>query len=144
MFERFTSQCREAVELALAEAGRRGDRKVGTGHLLYGTLHDPVAARAAGGGAEDIRRIEDRLDREALAAVGVDLQDFGSPDPAVGAAHLPFTPGAKSVLKRALGHAVREKSRSIGTLHLLSALRECAGTEPAAVILERMRRPEQS
>ncbi|MDP5227412.1 MULTISPECIES: Clp protease N-terminal domain-containing protein [Arthrobacter] len=144
MFERFTRQCRDAVTLALAEAGRRGDRKVGTGHLLYGTLHDPEAARALGAGAEDVRRIEDRLDRDALAAVGVDLQDFGPLAPAVGALHLPLTPGAKTALKRALGHAVQEKSRTIGTRHLLSALRECAGTEPAAVILDRLHGREGS
>ncbi|MFJ3957679.1 Clp protease N-terminal domain-containing protein [Arthrobacter sp. NPDC090010] len=140
MFERFARQSREAVVFALEEAGRRGDRKVGTEHLLFGTLHDPEAAQLAGVGPSDVRRVEEELDREALSAVGVEVDEFGPLAPAAGAARLPFTPGAKAVLRRALGHAAGEKSRTIDARHLLAALRECEKDEAAAVVLEKLRK----
>src|ERR1700691_2102578 len=55
------------------EAVRRGDRTIGTEHLVLALLADPAspAARALGCALGSARRALDALDREALAAVGV-------------------------------------------------------------------------
>jgi len=135
MFERFAHEAREAVTFAVTEAGRRGDRRVSTDHLLIGVLHHPGAARTLGTTADEVRNLADRLDREALAEVGIDVAAFGPLAPAAGAGRTSFTPGAKDVLRRALTHAVSGKSRRIESGHLLLALEECAEPEPAAVLL---------
>lgn len=139
MFERFAAQARNAVFLAIEDAGRRGDRKVATDHLLIGILHDPAIAAEVGASPETTRRAADQLDRDALSAIGVDTAAFGPLGPAVGAARLPFTPGVKAVLKRTLAHAVAEKSRRIETRHLLQALRERRSPDPAAELLAVLR-----
>lgn len=136
MFERFAERARSAVILAQDEARRRGDRRVGTEHLLIGVLHDEGSAAAVGAGPDDARRIADDLDRAALAAIGVDASAFGSLEPARGAARLPFTPGAKAVLTRALAHT---RTRRIESGNLLDALRERRPPDPVAELLARLR-----
>ncbi|MEZ2372204.1 Clp protease N-terminal domain-containing protein [Arthrobacter sp. RCC_34] len=139
MFERFAHEARETVTRAVAEAGLRGDRKVSTDHLLIGVVHDPGASQSLGVTADELRELADALDREALARVGIDVERFGPLAPAAGAGRASFTPGAKDVLRRALGHAADAKSRRIGAAHLLLALEECAAPEPAAILLARLR-----
>ena len=139
MFERFAAQARDAVFLATEDAGRRGDRKVATDHLLVGILHDPAIAAQVGASLEATRRAVDQLDRDALSAIGVDTAAFGPLAAAAGAARLPFTPGAKAVLKRTLAHATAEKARCIETRHLLQALRERTAPDPAAELLAVLR-----
>lgn len=139
MFEHFARQARDAVTRAIAEASRRGDRKISTDHLLIGILHDPAIAQQVGADPEAARRMADRIDHEALAAIGIDAHAFGTLAPAVGADRLPFTPGAKAVLKRTLAHTTAEKARHIETRHLLSALSECEAPDPAAQLLAALR-----
>jgi ATP-dependent Clp protease ATP-binding subunit ClpA len=135
MFERFAAHARDAVSRAIEDAGRRGDRKVATDHLLIGILWDPAIAAEIGTSLEATRRAVDQLDRDALSAVGVDTAAFGQLVAAAGAVRLPFTPGAKAVLKRTLAHAAAEKSRRIETRHMLQALRERRAPDPAAELL---------
>ena len=139
MFERFAAQARDAVHLAIEDAGRRGDRKVATDHLLVGILHDPEIAAEVGASPEVTKHVADQLDRDALSAIGVDTAAFGPLGAAAGAARLPFTPGAKAVLKRTLAYAAAEKSRRIETRHLLRALRERRAPDPAAELLAALR-----
>ena len=60
---------------------------------------------------------------------------FGTLAPAVGASCLPFTPGTKAVLKRALALVAAERARPIESRHLLLALLERKEPDPAAEIL---------
>ncbi|MEV5500564.1 Clp protease N-terminal domain-containing protein [Nonomuraea fuscirosea] len=53
---------------APAEARRRGDRRVGTEHLLRGVLHEAEAAQALGADVESARSALAVLDDAALAA----------------------------------------------------------------------------
>ena len=55
---------RSVLTSAAEEARRRGDRRVGTEHLLLGLLHEPdsKAARALGVSLEDARLASDALD----------------------------------------------------------------------------------
>ncbi|MEU9387669.1 Clp protease N-terminal domain-containing protein [Streptomyces sp. NPDC048279] len=48
MFEQFAAEARATVAAALEETTLRGDRRIGTEHLLLGVLHDPGAVRALG------------------------------------------------------------------------------------------------
>lgn len=154
MFERFTRDARAVVTAALAEAGHRGERHIGTEHLLLGVLASPdrlagAALAAAGLDLAAARRALDATDDEALAAVGVDTAVLAPPRTADAAdpggrrprwrrSHRPFTGGAKQVLEGALRQAVGLGHRWIGTEHLLLALTARAEPDPAVRLLARL------
>ncbi|OHV36944.1 MULTISPECIES: Clp protease N-terminal domain-containing protein [Pseudofrankia] len=70
---RFAPGARGVVGAALAEARLRGDRRIGTEHLLLGVLRHPGtdAARALGVGLAEARGALAMLDGDALAALGI-------------------------------------------------------------------------
>lgn len=136
MFERFAGAARTAVEDARYEAGRRGDRQIGTEHLLLALLHDEALARVVGVDAQTAQQAADRLDREALAAIGVALGEFRpTADARLGSASR-MTPGAKTVIQRALGNATAEKARAITSRHLFLALLDRREPDPAVAVLK--------
>ena len=122
MFERFTDKARTAVIAARAEAAERGDQ-IRPVYLLHALASgDGVAARALAGLGVDAVAIERRLgraaplrrppggdDAEALASIGIDLDEiarrveesFGpgaldrSPGPAQGTRRIAKTREAK-------------------------------------------------
>ena len=159
MFERFTTEARVVVVDAQTVARSVHTRTIDTRHLLValcesgggparGALDavgvDPAALAAAlradlaGAG----------LDAEALAAVGIDLDQVrratdatfgeGSLDGVAGRGrgarkHVPFTPDAKKALELALREAIRLGDKGIDGGHLLlGALR--ARTPASAVV----------
>src|SRR5690242_12514717 len=126
MFERFADDARQVVQLAQEEARRRRDPFIGTEHLLLALLdegHGPAAqALLAQGvtGASLSRRIavltqppDDALDSEALAMIGIDLDQVrqateasfgpGALDPRLRRearkGHIPFSKRAKKVME---------------------------------------------
>ncbi|WP_022881662.1 Clp protease N-terminal domain-containing protein [Gryllotalpicola ginsengisoli] len=135
MFETFAKSTRVAFDDAKYEAARRGDRRVGTDHLLISLLNEPAIATAVGADAEAARRAAEALDRGALKAVGVDLGDYRAPGRASLGRHVPLTAGAKSVLQRTLAIAASEKSRSLTPRHMMLALLERPAPDPAADLL---------
>lgn len=135
MFERFADSARTAVEDANFEAGRRGDRRIDTAHLLVAVLHDETLARLVGLDAATARDAADELDRAALSAVGLDLGTFEPTDETTVNKHISLTPGAKAALKQTLANATHEKSRKLTTRHMLLALLERREPDPAAVLL---------
>ncbi len=81
MFERFTTQARQAVHLALSEARVLGASRIGTEHLLLGLAHGRSGAaadalRAAGLDATRLRTLTVAqpepapLDADSLAVLG--------------------------------------------------------------------------
>ena len=99
---------------AREEARRRGDRKVGTEHLVLGLLREPVLAQALGCDLQTARDALDAMDHDALAAVGIGVAfnappipidepiKFSSKAAAFKAAvrdRLPMTPAAKKALE---------------------------------------------
>jgi ATP-dependent Clp protease ATP-binding subunit ClpA len=161
MFERFTSDAREALVRAQGEARALRHDYIGTEHLLLGVL-----ARRDGAGASLLARWavtaetvrtelvarggEGQLDAEALATLGIDLDrvrerveaSFGpgalsrrrrcARGDAGGA--IPFTPRAKKALELALRESLALGHGHIGDEHLvLGLLREGDGV--AAQIL---------
>jgi ATP-dependent Clp protease ATP-binding subunit ClpA len=79
--------------------------------------------------------VADELDRQALAAIGVDVGDFRPTGTPGAGQRPPFSSGAREVLSRALALAVAAKSRRIETRHLLLALLERGRPDPVAALL---------
>lgn len=139
MVTRLSADARKMVLTSAAEeARRRGDRRLGTDHLLLGLLHDKDSrvAHALGIDLESARAASDALDRAALAAVGVNIAHLGEPPRPVFARRLmPLTSGAREVLKRTLEETRTTRASRIDTRHFLIALlaRDCP--DPAAELL---------
>jgi ATP-dependent Clp protease ATP-binding subunit ClpA len=146
MFERFTKEARAAVVDAQVVAHALHSPTIDTRHLLVAVTEadgGPAASalRAAGLDPADVaargRRsigAGDALDAEALAAVGVDLDEVRRrTDEVFGAgaldragarrtrrgAHVPFATDAKKALELALREAIRLKDSGIDSPHLL-------------------------
>ena len=130
---------------AREEARCRGDRRVGTEHLLVTLLLEPHLASALGTDVEAARAGLATLDRQALAAVGVEAP-IEEPVPAPRAGllrrptlktvlqgRLPLTPVAKKALEAAW-KATRGRRR-LGKKYLLASLLELERPDPAAELL---------
>ena len=139
MITRLSVDARKMVLTSAAEeARRRGDRRLGTDHLLLGLLHDPDSpvAKALGTDLEAARDASDALDRAALAAVGVDVAHLGDPPRLVFARRLlPLTSGARAVIKATLDGTRQAGGKRIETRQFLLALLDRERPDPAAELL---------
>ena len=149
MFERFTSEARTVVELAVTEARTLRHGYIGTEHLLLGLLGEEngIGARIlrqAGVSAESVRADVQRLvadplltgpDADALRAIGIDVEQIRA------RVEESFGPGAleRACLDRGrrggwLGHIpFSPRSKKVMELSLREALRlnhRYIGTEP--------------
>jgi ATP-dependent Clp protease ATP-binding subunit ClpA len=126
------------LKSATMEVGRRGDRRLGTDHLLLGLLHDPdwPGASALGVSLTDARAARDTLDLAALAAVGVRVAAVVEP-PAVafGRRLPPLSSGARAVIRHALDDARPRRTGRLGAAHFLRALLARERPDPAAELL---------
>ena len=116
------------------EAVRRGDRTIGTEHLVLALLADPAspAVRALGCDLDSARRALDALDHQALAAIGIEPEITAGPVAARATGRLRLTPAAKAVLT---GIRDARKSRGAGLGIVLSALLGLPRPDPAAELL---------
>jgi ATP-dependent Clp protease ATP-binding subunit ClpA len=167
MFERFTDKARRVVVLAKTKATERGDDEIRPIHMLYGLVTtDGLAARALTSLGVDAARVErelaktgpdgrgplgdaERDDAEALAAIGIDLEEikrkiednFGPGALArVPLTHqgplnwtggrLPLDNQAKLSLALALKEARALHHNYLGTEHLLLGLLRVAERDP--------------
>jgi hypothetical protein len=132
---------------AREEARRRGDRKVGTEHLVLGLLREPVLAQALGCDLQTARDALDAMDHDALAAVGIGAA-FNAPpisidEPiqrpsrptfkAVLRDRLPMTPAAKAALEESYKE-VRRGHDTFAQQVLLTVL-ELESPDPAAELI---------
>lgn len=138
MFERFAAPTRDAVRFGMEEAGRRGDRRLGTDHLLLGVLHDTGTAELIGVTVAQARSKSDELDRAALVAVGIDIGDYRPPVAPRAGKRTPLTSGARTTLQRTVIHTTADKSRRILPKHLLLALLDSEKPDPAVTLLTEM------
>ncbi|MDR7382438.1 Clp protease N-terminal domain-containing protein [Promicromonospora iranensis] len=148
MFERFTKDARSAVTSAQKVAIDAHSAQIDSRHLLVALAEEDGPARSALTGSgldvtELVRQARanitagDALDPDALAAVGIDLDEvtrrteatFG--EGALARAgrivrgrrkHVPFTRDAKKSLELALREAIRLGSREIDGGHILLGL----------------------
>lgn len=116
---------------ANAEAKRRGDRRVGTDHLLLALLADPdsVTAQALGTDLDTARDALDRLDRDALAYLGLHPTFSPSTLPGRPAERLRLTPAGRAVFT---GLGTRARG---GLPRVLLALLAQEPPDPAAELL---------
>jgi hypothetical protein len=142
---------------AREEARRRGDRRVGTEHLVLGLLGEPDLAQVLGCDRGAAREALDAMDRDALVAIGIDRPLDAPPvptrEPALGGARpsfkavladrLPLTPVAKRVLEQSgkdLRHGrsvdLRQRARGWSRERVLIALLSLAPPDPAAALLD--------
>ena len=138
VLERFDEDARRRVlTVAVEEARRRGDQRVGTEHLLLALLDRPgsLGARTLGVSMESARTALDDLDRQALASVGVDVANLPPSAGARGRRRPPLTSAARAALKRALLEARGSKSRRVQARHLLLGVLACERPDPAAELL---------
>ena len=140
MPKRLSVDARKLVLASAAEeARRRGDRRLGTDHLLLGLVHeeDSPAAKALGVSLAAARAASDALDRAALAAVGVQVDTLGEGPPAsFGRRFPPLTSGARAVFQRAIDEARPAGSGRIEASHFLLALLSRRRPDPAAELMD--------
>lgn len=120
---------------ASAEAQRRGDRRVSTEHILLAMLVDAesATARALGVDLTTARATLQRLDREALSAIGIEVSHDGPLITGHGEERLPLTPGAKAVFTSLRRTAQGEH---IAVKHVLLGLLDAGRPEPVAELLD--------
>ncbi len=139
MPERLRLDARELVlTAATEEARRRGDRRLGTEHLVLGLLHDrdSPATRALGVSLAEARATSCALDVAALAAVGVEIEPLGEGTPSSFGRRLPpLTSGAQAVLKSAIDEARPFSSERVDATRLALALLSLQRPDPAAELL---------
>ena len=135
---------------AREEARRRGDRRVGTEHLVLGVLREPDLAQALGCDLGAAREALDAMDRDALVAVGIDRALDAPPvptrEPALGGRrpslkavltdHLPMTPVAKKVLEESGKGRHRRPADGWSVHAVLAALLRLAAPDPGAALLD--------
>ena len=132
---------------AREEARRRGDRKVGTEHLILGLLREPVLAQALGCDLQTARAALDAMDHDALAAVGLGAAFNAPPIPIDEPINCPSRPALKAVLrdrlpmtpaaKRALEDSYKERRRGhdIRPQQVLLTVLELDPPDPAAELI---------
>jgi hypothetical protein len=138
MPETASLRLKPVVEFARTEAERRGDRRIGTDHLLLALLVDPTddPARALGVSLAQGRAALDSLDREALASIGVRLDAPLEPPLTRGHRRLPLNSSARAAVAGAKRHADSERrGRRVAPRHLLLSLLTARHPDPAADLL---------
>ncbi|WP_344492881.1 Clp protease N-terminal domain-containing protein [Nonomuraea monospora] len=127
------------VKAAFEEARLRGDRRLGTEHMLLGLLHHEESARALGVDLTAARAALDDLDRAALRMLGLevgDLPDTPRKHPAVPATAL--TSSARAVLNDAI-KATKVKTRDAeAPRHLTLGLLAQKRPDPVAQLIDQL------
>lgn len=134
MLEKFAQSARTSVEDARHEAARRGDRRIGTDHLLLALLHEEELAQAVGVDNATAAEAADQLDRNALTSIGLELGTFQATADSASSQRIPMTAGAKAVLQQTLVSAAAEKARKITSRHILLALLDREEPDSAAAL----------
>ncbi|MEP6562448.1 MAG: Clp protease N-terminal domain-containing protein [Nakamurella sp.] len=121
---------------ATAEATRRGDRTVGTDHLVLALLADPATspARALGVSIADARDALETLDDIALSALGITATGSGPLNiPGKPRRRLRLTPAAAKVF---VGSRRLSAGERLGPRHVLLSLLLTTRPDPAADLLD--------
>ncbi len=127
------------------EARRRGDRRIGTDHILLALFEDPSIDVVLGVNLERARQVLDSLDNEALVAVGLET---GTHVPPLSTHPVPKKPRLRDVAqkdrlrmtpaaKRVLEEAVKPNRRKIYVTarQVLAQILALQPPDPAAVLL---------
>ncbi|MFE3455362.1 Clp protease N-terminal domain-containing protein [Nonomuraea sp. NPDC059194] len=131
-----------AIKAAMDEARQRGDRRMGTEHLLLGLLRDPSGspARALGVDVAVARAALDALDAAALRAIGIDV---GQAPQARPRKHPPvpgtaLTTSARAAINQAVKSTRRRDRDAEGPGQLLLALLAQDRPDPVAELIDEL------
>jgi hypothetical protein len=131
------------VAAAVDEAWQRGERKVGTDHLLLGLLHDQEVAELLGVTVTTARTALAGLDQAALLQIGLDVRGLELPAVVPPKRRRPSlasnspTAGFRSVISRAVADN-GGRIRGLTPRHLLRSLLTVASSDPAAQVLKQL------
>lgn len=139
MFEQFARDTRRIVGYAMEEARSRGDKRLGTEHLLLGALHESGPSAVMGVSLEDAHNAAARLDASALKSVGLETKNLKRAVMPTTGRKPPFSSGAKEVMANMVKQAVDQKSRQITTSNLLVALLDREEHDPVSALLEELK-----
>jgi hypothetical protein len=135
---------------AREEARRRGDRKVGTEHVVLGLMRDPALAELFDVDLETARQALAAIDGDALATLGIDPGIAAPPVPShelsdrpprptlkrVLQDRLPLTPAGKNALRA--GEKDLRRRRAVDPRQVLAALLVLEPPDPAAQLFARL------
>jgi ATP-dependent Clp protease ATP-binding subunit ClpA len=140
MFGRQKTPFHVVVMAAFEEARLRGDRRLGTEHLLLGLLHHPDAARALGVDLEGARAALDDLDKAALRMLGLEVGDL----PAVPRKHprvpsTALTSSARAVINQAIKATTSRTRAKEAPRQLALTLLAQRRPDPVAQLIDQLR-----
>ena len=127
------------------EARRRGDRRIGTDHVLLALFEDPRIEAVLGVSLQQARRALESLDREALGALGLGSGTDAPPLPMRAVPKKPrlrdvmkkdrlrMTPAAKKVLEEA--SKPNRRRLQVTAQQVLAQILTLQPPDPAAVLL---------
>ncbi|HHU72035.1 MAG TPA: ATP-dependent Clp protease ATP-binding subunit [Clostridiales bacterium] len=112
MYDKFTDNAKNAINLAKESAYRLSHNYIGTEHLLMGLLQvEGVARKVLVENGVNIEKILELVNQLIAPSNGVDLIDAGN-----------FTPRSKRILDQSHKEAAKLKASLVGTEHILIAL----------------------
>ncbi|MFG1703682.1 Clp protease N-terminal domain-containing protein [Nonomuraea sp. M3C6] len=139
MFGRERTPFHVVIKAAFEEARQRGDRRMGTEHLLLGLLHEPRAARALGVDVAGARAALEELDKAALRMLGLEVGDM----PRVPRKHPPvpgtaLTSSARAVINQAIKGTTMKTRSAEAPRHLVLALLQQGRPDPVAQLVDQL------
>ncbi|MEW9547261.1 Clp protease N-terminal domain-containing protein [Nonomuraea sp. NPDC050783] len=141
MFGREKSPFGVIIKAAAEEARQRGDRRMGTEHLLVGLLHHEPCAQALGVDAAAARAALEELDRESLRMLGLEVGDDlparrPRRHPPIGGGSL--TSNARAVVGHAVKHTTLRTRDKVGPALVALALLDRKRPDPVAQLIDRL------
>ncbi|RVX47604.1 ClpA/ClpB-like protein [Nonomuraea polychroma] len=140
MFGKQKTPFHVVVTASFEEARQRGDRRVGTEHLLLGLLHHPDSARALGVDLEGARAALKALDQAALRMLGLDVADMPEAPhnhpPVPGTA---LTSSAREVINQAVKATPAKTRAEEAPRHLALTLLAQRRPDPVAELIDQLK-----
>lgn len=112
MYDKFTENAKNAINLAREVAYRLSHNYIGTEHLLIGLLEvEGVASKVLEENGVTVQKVLELVNQLIAPNNGVEMMDGGS-----------FTPRSKRILDQSYKEAAKLKAQLVGTEHILIAL----------------------
>ncbi|MEV0619425.1 Clp protease N-terminal domain-containing protein [Nonomuraea sp. NPDC050404] len=139
MFGRQKSPMWIVIKAAMEEARLRGDRRMGTEHMLLGLLHHEELARALGVDLATARAALDELDRAALRMLGLEVGNLPKtprkhpriPDTALSSS-------ARAVLNQAVKATTIKTRDTQAPKHMVLSLMAQRRPDPVAQLIDQL------
>ena len=112
MYDKYTENAKNAINLAKEVAYRLSHNYIGTEHLLIGLMEvEGVASKILEENGVTVEKVLELVNQLIAPNNGVEMMDAGS-----------FTPRSKRILDQSIKEAAKFKAPLVGTEHILIAL----------------------